>query len=131
MARSDQKKKVPAAQQKKAQAAWDRIEAIGGQGVWESDMVAVSFDGTEISDEDLSLFRDFPFIQTLDLSNTTITDKGLAHLEGLPALESLKVTGTKISAKALKAFRRAHPDVTVTDKPPPKGAVNPFTGKPL
>jgi hypothetical protein len=117
--------------QKKAQAAWDRIEALGGHGVWESDMVVVSFGKAKVTDEDMTLFRDFPFVQMLDISDTSIGDEGLAQLGDLPALEELIVTNSKISKKALKAFQRAHPDVKITTGPPPKGTINPFTGKPM
>lgn len=123
MARSDK--------QKKAQAAWDRIEALGGHGVWESDMVVVTFGDTAVTDEDLALFQDFPYVQLLDLSGTKIGDEGLAFLEDLPALEELIVIDTKIGAKALKSFQKAHPGVKVTTKPPPKESINPFTGKPF
>jgi hypothetical protein len=117
--------------QKKAQAAWDRIEALGGQAVWESDMVVVSFGKTKVTDGDLALFRDFPFVQVLDVSDTQIGDEGLAQLGDLPALEELIVTNTRISAKALKEFQGTHPAVKVTIGPPPKGTINPFTGKPF
>jgi hypothetical protein len=123
MARSDT--------QKKAQAAWDRIEALGGHGVWDGAMVVVSFGKSKVKDDDLSLFHDFPFVQILDLSDTKISDDGLAQLGELPALEELIVTNTTISAKALKEFQRAHPTVKVTTGPPPKGTINPFTGKPF
>jgi hypothetical protein len=117
--------------QQKAQAAWDRIEALGGHGVWDADVVVVSLANTALTDDDLALFRDFPFVRTLDLSHTGVGDGGLAHLSGLPALEELIVVGTKMSPTALKAFRREHPTVKVTTKPPPKGTVNPFTGEPF
>jgi hypothetical protein len=117
--------------QRKAQAAWDRIEALGGHGVWESEMVIVSFANTKVKDEDLSLFRDFPFVQILDLSDTDVGDNVLAHLAGLRALDTLVVIGTKISGPALKAFRRDHPSVKIVTEAPPNGALNPFTGKPF
>ena len=123
MARSDK--------QEKAQAAWDRIEALGGHGVWESDMVVVPFGKTKVTDEDLALFQDFPFVQILDLSDTIISDEGLAQLGELRALEELIVTNSKISAKALKDLQRSHPTVKVTTGPPPEGTINPFTGKPF
>ncbi len=47
---------------RKAHAAWDRIEVLGGIGVWDGSMVVVSLAGTGITDEDLSLFRDFPYV---------------------------------------------------------------------
>ena len=117
--------------QRKAQAAWDRIEALGGHGVWESDFVIVSLANTGVMDEDLALFRDFPFVQMLDLSHTSIGEKGLVHLGGLAAIEELVVVATKISEQALESFRGEHPSVFVTTKSPPDGAVNPFTGEPF
>jgi len=117
--------------QRKELAAWERIEAIGGSGVWDNDTVAVSFSKTKVTDEDLELFRDFPRVQMLDLSHTGIGDKGLTKLENLKALESLIVIDTKISAAAIKVFQREHPSVKVTTEPPSKDAINPFTGKPI
>jgi hypothetical protein len=119
------------ADQRKAQAAWYLIEALGGHGVWEPETVVVSLANTGVTDEDLSLFRDLPYVQTLDLSHTGVGDNGLAQLTGLRALEELVIVDTKISGPALEAFRRDHPSVTVTTEPPPKGAVNSFTGKPF
>lgn len=116
---------------KKAEAAWDRILALGGDGVWERDTVVVSLGNSKVRDADLSLFQDFPFVQILVLSGTKITDDGLAQLGDLPALEEIVLTKTKVSAKAIKEFQRAHPSAKVTTKPPPKSAINPFTGKPF
>jgi hypothetical protein len=93
-------------------------------------MCVVSLARTAVTDEDLSLFRDFPYIHILDLSHTGIGDAGLAHLAGLEALEGLTVIDTKISKAALDAFRQARPSMRITTEPPPKGALNPFTGKP-
>jgi hypothetical protein len=115
--------------QQKDQAAWNRIEALGGRGVWEREMCVVSFAKSGIKDENLAVFSDFPHVQILDLSHTSVGDRGLAHLTGLKALETLIVVDTKISGSALKAFQKEHPSVTVTSKPAPKGTVNRFTGK--
>src|SRR5262249_26793963 len=115
--------------QKKAEEAWARIEALGGHGVWDSDLVIVSLIDTRVTEEDLSLFLDFPFVQMLFLDRTGVGDRGLDYLTHLPALEELSIVGTKISAAAIDAFRTSHPAVKVTteSKPPPQGAVNPFT----
>ncbi len=118
------------AKDRRARAAWTRIEALGGHGVWEPDLCVVSLARTAVTDEDLSLFHDFPYVHILDLGHTGIGDAGLAHLARLEALEGLTVIDTKISDAALDAFRRARPSVRITTEPPPKGAVNPFTGKP-
>jgi hypothetical protein len=117
--------------QKKAQSAWDRMEAMGGQGIWDSDMVEMSLADTEIVDDDLAVFRDFPYIEMLDVSNTAITGAGLVHLADLPNLETLIVVGAKISKADLAAFKKAHPNTTVVTKAAPKNAINPFTGKPF
>lgn len=115
---------------RKAEAAWDRIEALGGHGVWNGEMVFVSFAGTKVTDDDLILFHDFPYVQVLDLSGTGIGDGGLAHLAELKALEEFIVVGTKVSGPALATFRHAHPTVKVVTELP-KGGVNRFTGLPL
>ena len=116
---------------RKARSAWDRIEALGGYGVWDKTMVAVSLAGTAITDEDLSLFRDFPYVQILDLSHTAVSDDGLIHLAGLELLEDLIAIDTKISGAALARFQCDHPAVKFTMEPPAKGTINPFTSKPL
>lgn len=115
----------------KSQAAWNRIEELGGHGVWESDMVVVSLAGTGVKDDDLAIFADFPFVQILSLADNALTDACLSHLEGLTSLESLIVTGTSISPVAISRFRSTHPAVNVVDAPPPAGTINPWTGKPI
>ena len=104
-----------------------------GHGVWDDAVVYVILAGTEVTDNDMALFRDFPFVQLLDLSHTRVGDGALGYLDGLKSLEKLIVVGTQMTGPALKAFRRAHPQVTVTEKKerPPRGAINPFTGKPF
>jgi hypothetical protein len=116
---------------RKAQAAWDRLMALGGHGVWESEMVIVSLADTAVTDDDLAVFRDFPFVQVLDLSRTGVRGHGLTHLDGASALEELVVLGTKLSRPALEAFRVAHPTAKVVTDPPPEGTANPFTREPL
>jgi hypothetical protein len=114
--------------QRKAQRAWDRLIALGGQGVWDGDTVMVSLADTTVTDDDLVVFHDFPFVQSLDLSNTNVTGAGLVHLDAASALEELIVVGTKLSRPALAAFRKAHPTVKVVTKQP-KDLTNPFTGE--
>lgn len=114
-----------------AQAAWDRIEALGGHGVWEQDMVVVSLASTAVTNDDLSLFVSFPHVQTLDLSGTAVSDAGLDLLARLPALEALIVVETRISEGAIERFRSRHPTVNVTTRRRTKATRNPFTGEPL
>jgi hypothetical protein len=117
--------------QRKAQVAWERIESLGGHGVFERDLCMVSLAGTAVTDEELSLFQDLPDVRFLVLSHTGVGDAGLAHLGGLHALEELVIVDTRISAKAIKAFQRSHPAVTITTEARPQGDLNPFTGKPF
>ena len=117
--------------QRKAEAAWKRIESLGGDGIWDGGMVLVSLSRTAVTDDDLTLFRDFPFVQILALSHTSIGDEGLVHLAQLPALEDLIVIDTRISPDALAAFQRERPEVKVVTEPPPKGTINRLTGEPL
>src|SRR5439155_24985930 len=92
--------------QHEARTAWERIQALGGHGVWEPDMVVVSLAGTSITDDDLKVFGRFPDIQILDLSHTTVGDAGLSHLTRLPALRSLVLVRPRVSAGAVDRFRR-------------------------
>jgi len=101
--------------QQKAQAAWNRIEALGGHGVWDGEVVYVILAATGVTDNDIAIFRDFPFVQLLDLSDTRVGDAALDYLDGLKALEKLIVVGTRMTAPALEAFRRRHPTVTVME----------------
>src|SRR3954466_12860706 len=103
--------------QRKAEAAWDRLMALGGHGVWDGDMVIVSLADTAVTDDDLAAFRDFPFVKVLDISGTGITGPGLAPLDGAAALEELVAIGTKLGRSALAEFRAAHPAVRVVTKP--------------
>ena len=91
---------------RKARAAWARIEALGGHGVWEPDMCVVSLARTAVNDEDLSLFHDFPYVHILDLSHTGIIDAGLIHLAGLMALESFDLSHTSIGDAGLAHLAR-------------------------
>ena len=109
--------------QQKAQAAWNRIELLGGGGVWDGEMCVVSLAKSCVKDDDLALFDDFPFVQILDISDTEISNEGLAQLDQLTGLQSLVAINTKI--------QREHPSVAVRATPIPKGSINPFTGKPF
>src|SRR5947209_4149679 len=104
------------ANQRKAQAAWDRIQDLGGHGVWESEACLVHPAGTKVTDDDRVLFRYVPFLQLLDLRHSHIGDARLAHLAGMKALEDLIIVDANISEAAVEAFRREHPSVKVSTK---------------
>ena len=115
-----------------AQAAWDKIEELGGSGVWEREMCVVVLDGANISDSDLSLFADFPYVDTLDLSNNAgITDACIPHLASLPNLEALILLNTSISEAGIAKLAEALPDADIQTDPLGPDAINPFTGEPI
>ena len=116
---------------RKAEAAWERLMALGGSGVWDHSMVVVSLAETQVTDDDLKVFRDFPLVELLDLSRTGISGRGLAHLDEATSLEELILVGTKLDESFLAEFRRRHPKVKIVTEPPPQGRINPFTGEPL
>ncbi len=117
--------------QSKAQDAWERIQTLGGHGVWEPDMVVVSLANTNVADSDLALFADFPHVQILNLSNTSVTDAGLQHLKHLDSLTSLVLIETAVNPEAIEEFKSSHPAVDVQTEPTPSDAINPFTGEPF
>jgi hypothetical protein len=116
----EDRKTARSLRQRKAQAAWHPIEALGGHGVWNHEFVVVSLANTPVTDDDLVVFHDFPFVRILDLSHTAIGDNGLVHLAELRALEHLIVIDTKISGQALALFQSEHPTVKVLTQQPPK-----------
>jgi hypothetical protein len=116
---------------REAQAAWARIEALGGDGVWDGSTVSVSLAGTGITDDDLKLFDDFPYVEILSLNDTQVGDVGLDRLARIPALESLFIVNTRVSEEGIERFRRRRPEVKVRTEPSPKAKINPFTRKPL
>lgn len=97
----------------RARAAWTKIEKLGGTGVADDDLVAVTLANTEVHDDDLKLFADLPEVEILDLSNNPLTDECLWHLETLTSLKTLAVSGTKISPAALERYRARHPQVEI------------------
>jgi hypothetical protein len=117
--------------QERGQAAFNRIEELGANAVWEPDLCAVDFSSTNIHDEDLVVFRDFPFVQILSLANTSVTDGGLVQLEQLLNLDSVDLSGTRVTDDGVDRLRRALPNTAVTLTPPDKSNINPFTGEPF
>jgi hypothetical protein len=118
-------------ERERAQRAWERMEKLGGDGVWDNDLCAVDLKGRVVTDDDLALFRDLPMVQILMLSNTPITDSGLRHLEGLSKLELLVIANTKVTSEGLDRLRKLLPDAKITtEERAKKGSINPFTGKP-
>ena len=114
----------------KAQAAWDKIEALGGVCIWEDGFCLASYHDTDLTDEDLAVFAGFPFIEDIYLvGNRRLTDACLTHLENLPRLKTISLYKTSITEQAAESFRNKYPQVDVISKPSKGTFRNPFTGE--
>lgn len=51
-----------------------------------------------------------------DDSGPPMTDQDLAYLEQLPKLTRVNLGGTRVTGRALRAFREAHPHISVEDR---------------
>lgn len=111
------------------EAAFEKIEGLGGSGIWDAEVVVIDLSNTEIENKDLSVFKDFEIVQSLILDNTKIDDDGLSYLESLHHLELLSLIGTQVSEKGLNKLALSLPDLDIVTEPLPKDTINPFTGK--
>jgi len=70
-------------------------------------VVIVNFDeGSDPSDDDLSVLQDLPDLRELTLADRTrITDKGLRNLSGLRRLQVLVLSGTQSEGRGLAYLR--------------------------
>jgi internalin A len=59
-----------------------------------------------ISDEDLSILGNFPFLRSLTLADTDITDAGLQHLADLTSLETLDLSTTQVTTAGLACLTK-------------------------
>ncbi|MBB75702.1 MAG: hypothetical protein CMJ75_14450 [Planctomycetaceae bacterium] len=60
-------------------------------GTWQGRLTAVSLQGWDITDTDLSAFNTLPHLQSLKLSGTQVSTTGLSHLTNLPQLQILEL----------------------------------------
>ena len=75
-------------------------------------LMAIGLRGTQVTDDDLPLFKQFARLERLDLANTAVSDAGLAALESLP-LKVLDVRGTKVSAAGLASLQEKNPGLAI------------------
>lgn len=115
--------------QERYEAAFKKIEKLGGTSLWEAEIVVVDLSNTEIKNNDLSLFKDFPIVQSLILDNTKIDDSGLSYLNTLHHLEHLSIIGTQVTEKGVNKLRQSLTGLEIVTEPLSKAAINPFTGK--
>ena len=65
---------------------------------------SVSFDGLDITTEDLKRLTELPKLTGLSLKNTNATDEFIPYINELKALSSLDIQNTKITRKGLYAL---------------------------
>lgn len=66
------------------------------------DVVVLQMANPDVSDETLSLLREFKELRELDLNDTGVTDAGLPILASLPSLTELRLRGTKITDEGFR-----------------------------
>ncbi len=83
-----------------------RIEQQGGHYQLASQdprsaVVMISLVGTSATDADLSGWKEFPRLQSLNLNGTTVTDDGLRHLAAFTELQTLELNNTMVTNDGL------------------------------
>jgi hypothetical protein len=72
---------------------------IGGE--YFDDVAYVYLSSSDVTNDDLRLFRSLPDVETLWLSNTGVSDQGMGHLSGLARLKLLFLQQTKVGDDGL------------------------------
>ncbi|NQU21740.1 MAG: hypothetical protein HQ567_10690 [Candidatus Nealsonbacteria bacterium] len=112
---------VPWLQYRNQQQIITRIEALGGWAETEQrgprwlcqilgdwycmEILAVGFDTTEITDEDLAILQEVPFVVHVYLGGTAVSDRGLARIGDLRKLRELDLGGTRVTDEGLRHLR--------------------------
>jgi hypothetical protein len=97
----------------------EEIVGMGGtvernSNVPDQPVIAISFHGTPLDDEQLARLYGFRELVRLDLSETQITDRGLATLPMVfPKLQVLTISGTRTTDPIVNALRQAMPGVNI------------------
>jgi hypothetical protein len=94
------------------------ITALGGRCTMsdgpDSDVIAIDFSDTAVTDADLKKLRGFPALRKLDLSRTAVSNAGMKKLTHLGVLQELTLTGTAVDHAGVRKIKRALPNVHVT-----------------
>src|SRR4029077_2168919 len=62
-------------------------------------------DFPKIGDKELTLLRDVPELQSLNLDKTAVTDEGMREVAALGKLRVLSLTGTQVTAKGIATLK--------------------------
>jgi hypothetical protein len=74
---------------------------------------SISFNYTNITDEQIKRLAELPRLKGLTLNHTAIGDDGVKLLAELPSLKVLCLGGVKASREAVKALREAKPKLSL------------------
>lgn len=67
----------------------------------------------DVSDPDLGIFAEMPYLESLNLYGTQITDEGVRQLMGATSLRRLYLWQTETSEEAVAALQEKRPDMTI------------------
>lgn len=68
-------------------------------------VTTISFNGSKVKDDDLSILRHFPDVVSLSLSSTKIGDVGMKHVASLKKLERLDLYRSQVGNEGLKHIK--------------------------
>jgi Leucine-rich repeat (LRR) protein len=69
-----------------------------------------------ISDDGVKTLRGHPSLEFLSLIGNQVTDRSLEYIREIPRLRSLYVSDTRVTKAGVVAFRKARPEIRVSDK---------------
>ncbi|NQZ57809.1 MAG: hypothetical protein HRT88_10155, partial [Lentisphaeraceae bacterium] len=72
-----------------------------------------SLANTQVNDSSMALLAGLPALEKLNLYGTRLSDSGLEKLGQSKSLKRLYLAQTKVTKKALKDFRKSHPQIQV------------------
>jgi hypothetical protein len=79
-----------------------------------SQVRALAFDNTAITDAGLRYLAKLERLESLDLDGTAITDEGLGYLQHAPSLEYLHVNGTAITRDGIEFLQFKRPRMQIS-----------------
>src|SRR5688500_2737788 len=82
------------------------LSSIGGSvNMRGGHAVAVGLTSTSITDREMALLKELPYLEELSLRDTEVSDLGLAHVAGLKTLKNLDLSSTSIADSGLSHLK--------------------------
>ena len=84
-----------------------KLEQLGGRVTVRSGIVvSIYFDGSDVTDHDLRVLKDFPDVESLSLGSTNVGDDGMQYLKHLPKLDVLNLYRSQVGNRGLKYIKQ-------------------------